>query len=437
MLDAAIVRFVNLALLIFGILRAFAMMLSFGKDLLRSRSQKLFFSKIAVTTGGMICCAVFNLRGTENADPLNVVLISLSHVGVYVVYYLYIEYLSAQIAEHREGRAVPRAVSYISLIICVIGSTLWVVSIVDEDFKAFNAVMRMGVSFELGHIGGLLLILITALILIRNHRILGRRNTIALGSMPVLMLAATFIEPHISGIELHYPLLVLEFCIVYTQHHLEVARQAERDEIAETKARLALAAGRMQPHYLYNVLTTIYYLCDTDPQKAQRAIGTFSDYMRRTLETLEKQELVNFSWELAEIRHYLELEKLRFGDRLTVEYDIEAEDFLVPPLSIQPLVENAVRHGIAPKEEGGTVSIVSRRLSDGGAQIRIKDDGAGFDVTKLRDLDVTHEGIANVRERLRLGVGGELTITSSPGRMTTAVVTIRPQTGDNGRKRNE
>ena len=105
-----------------------------------------------------------------------------------------------------------------------------------------------------------------------------------------------------------------------------------------------------------------------------------------------------------------------------------------PALTIQPLVENAVKHGIAPKEEGGTVRIVSRWLSDGGAQIRIIDDGVGFDVKKLRDMDVTHEGLANVRERIRLEVGGELTITSSPGRKTTAIVTIRPPANQNGNR---
>ena len=115
-----------------------------------------------------------------------------------------------------------------------------------------------------------------------------------------------------------------------------------------------------------------------------------------------------------------------------MEYDVEYDEFLVPPLSIQPLVENAVKHGIAAKEEGGTVRIVSRKLSDGGAQIRIIDNGIGFDIDSLKNLDVTHEGLANVRERIRLEVGGDMTITSVPGRMTTVVVTIRP--GNDSRK---
>ena len=432
MISGTVVRSVNIALQTFGIMVALAMMSSFRRDLLRNRSQRLLFSKIVTATVCMVCFVIYNLRGTGRGDPFDMILISLSQVGLYVVSYLYIEYLRAQIEEIDAGRRVPASVQIAALVICVAGSTLRVVSTASGGFGKYGGPdSGSGITFEIGHAGGVILMGITIIILCIYYRTLGVRHTIILASMPVLMLLAVFLEPHAGGIDLYYPFIIIEFCIVYTQHHLDIARQTERDRMDETKARLALATGRMKPHYLYNVLTTIYYLCETDPQKAQRAIGTFSEYLRSTLETMEKQELVNFSWELAEIRHYLELEKLRFGRRLTVEYDIEAEDFLVPPLSIQPLVENAVKHGIAPKEEGGTVRILSRWLSDGGAQIRVIDDGVGFDVSELRNMDVTHEGLANVRERLRLEVGGELTITSSPGKTTTAIVTIRPQKAEN------
>ena len=421
---------VNIVLLLFSSLLALAMVSSFRKDMLRSRSQKLFFSKIVIATFCMICCMAANFRGTETQDLLNVILISISHVGVYVVYYLYIEYLRTKTEALDPEHPVAGPVSTVSLIICIIGSALSVISTASGEKHIFSdSAYSMGVLFEIGHIGGFILILITFFILWRHNRTLGQRNSFILSAMPLLMLFATFVEPFLSGIELHYPLIVLEFCIVYTQHHLDTELRMKKDEVENTKARLALATGRMEPHYLYNVLTTIYYLCDTEPQKAQKAIGTFAEYMRSTLETLEKQELVSFAWELGEIRHYLELEKLRYGDRLSIEYDIETEDFRIPPLSVQPLVENAVRHGIAEKEEGGTVKIASEKLPDGGVRISVTDDGAGFDTGSLAAMDATHEGIANVRERLRLEVGGELTITSEPGKGTAAVVTIGAQDG--------
>ncbi len=424
----AVLRAVNLALQSMCAVEGLVMVMSFRRSILRSRSETLFFAKVVVATVCVTCSALFFLRGPELRDPVNVVLLSFAYVGLYAVYYLYIEYFAAQIRELDEGRPVSRAVLYVSLIICVVGSMLRIISSLDSNFAALNeATMNAAIPVEFGHLGGVVLIVITFAVLFRHRKTMGIRHTVVLGAMPVLMLVATFAEPHAHGIHLHYPLIMIEFIFVYTQHHLDIQSQMQRDENAGIKAKLALATGRMKPHYLYNVLTTIYYLCESDPQKAQRAIGTFSEYLRSTLETMERQELVNFSWELGEIRHYLELEKLRFGKRLRIDYDIETEDFKVPPLSIQPLVENAVKHGIAAKEEGGTVRIVSRKLSDGGSQIRIRDDGVGFDITTLKQLDSTHEGIANVRERLRLEVGGELTITSAPGKGTTAVVTIRPK----------
>ena len=127
-----------------------------------------------------------------------------------------------------------------------------------------------------------------------------------------------------------------------------------------------------------------------------------------------------------EIKNYLELEKIRFGDKLNVEYDVEYEDFLIPPLTVQPLVENAVIHGIGSKTEGGTIRITSRKLSDDGAQIRVKDNGIGFDIKDISAMDPDEGDIANLRDRLMEDVGGELTITSSPDKGTTSIITIRP-----------
>ena len=428
-MSEAIVRVVNITLLVIGCTETIIIACSFRRDTLRNRSQKILFAKIAVSGMMMFVFALYYYRGAELRDPLNVMLLSLACTGVYTIYYLYIRYLSVQMAELDPEHPVRDSVPHAALVICVIGTIIWILSSVDDGFRALNDMMVKTVSFEAGHIGGLMLICMTLGILFRHRRTMGLRHTLILSSMPVLMAAATFIEPHVHGIELHYPAILTEIIIVYTQHHMDIEMQIEKDEMAGTRAKLAMATGRMKPHYLYNVLTTIYYLCESDPLKAQHAIGTFSEYLRSTLETMKRQELVTFSWELSEIRHYLELEKLRFGSRLNIDYDVEYEDFLVPPLSIQPLVENAVKHGIAAKEEGGTVRIITRKLSDGGAQIRINDDGDGFDVETLKGLDSTHEGVANVRERIRLEMGGDMTITSAPGRGTTVMVTLRPQDG--------
>lgn len=427
-MSEAVVRIANITILSIGCIEASVIACSFRKDLIRTRSQRILFAKVILSAVMMLLLAVYFYRGPGLIDPLNTLLLATSYVGLYAIFFLYIEYLIVQLNELDPARPVANWVKYFALGVCVTGTMLWLLSAFSSSFRSVSRLTsELPLPFEFGHIGGMVMTVVTLVLIARHYKTLGHRHAIVLSFMPVMMPLASFIEPHIYGIELHYPFILTEIIIVYTQHHLDMELQIEKDEMAETRSRLAMATGRMKPHYLYNVLTTIYYLCETDPLKAQRAIGTFSEYLRATLETLEKQQLVNFSWELGEIRHYLELEKLRFGDRLKIDYDIEAEDFMVPPLSIQPLVENAVKHGVAPKEEGGTVRIVSRRLSDGGAQIRVRDDGVGFDIGELGKLDETHEGIANVKERIRLEAGGDMTITSAPGKGTTAVVTFRPE----------
>ena len=424
------VRAINIAVLSFCSLEAFVMLASFQKFMLQIWASRIFFAKMLVTAFTMICYTISFIHDPEPRDALNTLTLALAFIGIYVIKFLYMLYLKVQINDKEKEHPVPMAFSYVAIVVTVIGALLWVLSIFDTTFSNLSApILRIGPYYWIGHAGGFVLIAMSVMLLIRYHKTLGTRQTIVLFSMPVLLLAATFLEPFAQGIELRYPCIMLEFLIVYTQHHLDMENQVMREETESLHDRLALASGRMKPHYLYNVLTTIYYLCESDPQKAQYAIGTFSEYLRSTLETMERQEMVDFSWELGQIRHYLALEKMRFGDRLHVEYDTEVDDFKVPPLSVQPLVENAVKHGIAARQEGGTVRIVSRRLSDGGAQIRVIDDGVGFDITTLRTQDVTHEGVANVRERIRIECGGEMTITSAPGKGTTATITLRPHSG--------
>lgn len=422
----AVVRTVNVSLLFFGFVETIIIACSFKKSMLQKRSANIFFLKVALAGFCMFCYWIFFIRWYEGRDPLNTVLMAIGYVGIYVIYYLYLEYLIVQINELSPRRKVPRMVSLASLAICVAGSFLRILTVANPEFRGIDqALEEQGVIANIGNTAGLIMIAITIIILIAYYDVLGTRHTVILSFMPIFMELATAVEPKLSGIELHYPLIMTEIIIVYTQQYLELSMRLEREELVQSQTRLNLTTGRMKPHYIYNVLTSIYYLCDSDPETAQRAVGTFAEYLRSTLETIEKETVVSFSWELKAVRNYLELETLRFGDRLHVEYDIETEDFYVPALSIQALVENAVNHGVASRAEGGTISIVTRNLSDGGVQIRIVDDGVGFDVTAMNSSDEGFEGIKSVKERLKLDLGADMTITSAPDKGTTVVITIR------------
>ena len=164
------------------------------------------------------------------------------------------------------------------------------------------------------------------------------------------------------------------------------------------------------------------------PENAQKAILDFSKYLRENLDAITAPELVPFERELGHIKKYIDLEKLRFGEKVKVVYDITCTDFLLPALTVQMLVENAVKHGITKKYEGGTI-IISTQKQGENYQVIVADDGVGFDTTVK--MEGNHIGINNIRKRLEYSAGGKLEIVSKPGQGTTATITISGEYKEN------
>lgn len=188
-----------------------------------------------------------------------------------------------------------------------------------------------------------------------------------------------------------------------------------------SQKRMSVMISQMQPHFLFNSLTTIMDLCDRDPKMAKQAISDFSDYLRGNLDAMSSESLIPFEQELEHCKTYLGFEQLRFEDALRIVYDIRYMDFSVPPLSIQPLLENAVKHGVGHKKGGGMVMLTVEEEGDE-VIIRIMDDGVGFDMNAPLDSSRSHVGIENVRSRLNQMCDGKLRISSSVGTGTTAVI---------------
>ena len=189
------------------------------------------------------------------------------------------------------------------------------------------------------------------------------------------------------------------------------------------ESRISIMLSQIQPHFLYNSLSAISYLCEQDPLAAQAAINDFSDYLRGNLDSLRLTVPVPFDKELEHIRIYLSLEKLRFGDELGLVYDIRTAGFLLPALTVQPLVENAVRYGVFGRAGGGTVTIATREYPDR-FEITVSDDGVGYDPDAVQTDGRTHIGIENVRARLAAMVGGGLEIQSEKGAGTIATIKL-------------
>jgi signal transduction histidine kinase len=203
----------------------------------------------------------------------------------------------------------------------------------------------------------------------------------------------------------------------------QAALSAARAEAALVRAELAAISGKLNPHFLFNTLNTLMMLMRSDPAAAEQTLLRFSRMMRYVLDTTRGTSgRVTLQEELDFVRDYLELEALRLGTRLRVEWDIDPAtvDDPIPPLTLQPLVENSIVHGIAPQLQGGTVRIASQRLTAPDAlSLRVADDGAGcqWPPAAAAEHAASGVGLSALRRRFELDFGGHarLSVRSSPG----------------------
>ena len=211
----------------------------------------------------------------------------------------------------------------------------------------------------------------------------------------------------------------------YNYMHYNIEREKR---VAEEKIRLV--NHQIRPHFIFNTLSVIRYLCLKDPEEAARTINEFSRYLRGSVDFLNETECISFEKEIDLVRHYVYIEQKRFGKSVSVNYEINDADFPVPPFSVQIAVENAIKHGLL--ENGipnGVVTIRAYRASDRHV-IEIEDNGTGFDIGTLDEDNVTnHVGITNVRERLQLLCSGEIEIDSRIGSGTKVTIKIPEKSG--------
>jgi Histidine kinase len=207
------------------------------------------------------------------------------------------------------------------------------------------------------------------------------------------------------------------------------ALAAARAEAALVRAELAAISGKLNPHFLFNTLNSLIMLTRRDPAAAEATLLRFSRMMRYVLDTSRgAADRVTLQEELDFVRDYLELEALRLGSRLRVEWLIDAATLAspIPPLTLQPLVENSIVHGISPQLEGGTVRIEAQQLMNAGRPetlaLRVADDGAGCTWPPVAGPRAGTQagsgvGLGALRRRFELDFGGraQLSVQSSPG----------------------
>ncbi|MGN1419323.1 MAG: sensor histidine kinase, partial [Acutalibacteraceae bacterium] len=252
-----------------------------------------------------------------------------------------------------------------------------------------NFIYQRGEYFWISHALCIVSMIIDAVILFKGRKKLSRREKAACVCYIVIPMLAIVLQIFIYGLffDLYSAIIsvmIMLICVIMDQ--IEKYNEKEREN---TRMQIDIMLSQIQPHFLYNSISAICELCKADPMKAREALQNFSLYLRGNMDSLSSPGLIPFSDELRHIEAYLELEKMRFGDKLEVVYDIREKDFSLPVLTVQPLVENAVKHGICKKEDGGKLILRTQKEEDT-IVISIIDSGAGFDSNSVNSPERTH-----------------------------------------------
>lgn len=245
-----------------------------------------------------------------------------------------------------------------------------------------------------------------------------------------LPVCAWFIQTKLYGISLVNIATTVSLLIMFTVYELgksvRMVEQAEKLVEQEKRSHeweMRILREQIQPHFIFNSMSVIQVLCRKDPEIAAEAIRKFSSFLRSSIDLYDKKESISLESEISILDNYLYLEKLRYGNKLQIEYQLDTTTFFVPAFSIQPIVENAIKHGIKPKLEGGTVKISSyETLED--YRVAVEDDGVGFDPQSTGDDGINHIGLKNVNSRIQLICGGHMEVDSTLGKGSCITIVI-------------
>lgn len=264
------------------------------------------------------------------------------------------------------------------------------------------------------------IMVLNVVLAIRWRKQLTRRYYIALLiyllPMTVVLFVNMFLETEVLVVLCMALFALLMFVLILTDNMEQYMKQQR--EIANQRAGLMVL--QMRPHFICNTMMGIYYLCDQDPQKAKQVTLDFTTYLRKNFTALTSEQTIPFTEELEHTRAYLAVEQAQFEDTLFVDFDTPYTLFRVPPLTLQPIVENAVKHGMRASNEPIHICVVTRKTGTA-SEIIVEDDGPGF---APADDNEPHIGLNNIRQRLELMCGGTLTISPREGGGTSAKVTI-------------
>lgn len=409
---------------IFGVIAAVCMLMSRSFD----RKKRILMISLQVTTAFLLLmdAVAWATRGYPGIKGYYFVVVSNFCVFVLsdFILALYNAYMNTYLFE----KGVPREARFRVYMVFILATTGILMNIISQFnhmyyyIDADNYYHRNSLHF-ISMIIPMTGMLIDISLLVQYRKNISRQMLIAFLSYMALPMIMTLVQIFYYGISFVNISISISMIFMLIVSFIEQSRKLAMKQKEAADLRISLMMSQIAPHFIYNTLAAIRQMCVTDPQSAQEMVGDFSSYLRMNLETIETNELISFEKELEHTNNYLSIEKRRFGDRVKVEYDIHDTEFLLPSLTLQPIVENAVKYGVCKKSGGGTIKITTY-FEENVDYVVVSDDGAGFDVNEKKNDGKVHVGIKNVQTRLEQQCNGKLVISSRPGDGTVVTISI-------------
>ena len=340
----------------------------------------------------------------------------------YVIIMCFSNYINTYLSTKTK---IKRTAVYHVYWICGVAIALTFLSLLNHMYFTIdeNNIYHRGEMHWLSQVLGMAALMVNMVVIVKYRRLLNRIEKFALFMYIILPIVAVVVQMLVYGFVLVYIASTITITIIYVGMQAQYPKMIQEKELALTQNQIALMLSQIKPHFLYNALNAIQYLCVTEPDKAEEAVGKFARYLRGNMDSLTQKSPIPFEQELAHLQNYLTIELYRFP-YLRIEYDLKIQEFALPALTLQPLVENAIKHGVTQSEqEKGTIRI-STWEDELAWYLMVEDDGVGFDPIKIPQDGNSHIGIENTKKRLAVMCGGSLAIESKPRSGTRVMVRL-------------
>ncbi len=418
---------INLIIEMIGIMVSlfFILLLGFGFSHDRTTVRYFFtcFSSLLVYNLSILLLELMNgFQGSEWRIGMLIAGFLSFYISVLTVYFVSNYLMTVLCLPARLDRWI-RVLLTVQLVlatgILLYGQYTGKIALVDENYRYYEGEWK-----DIGFIIVAIYMLLDSVLLILYHKQITRRQRLAFGMFLGLPLFTIILRPLFPGV---YLVAFASSCSMLVMMIMILIEQAQEYRIQEQEneqMKVDLMLSQIQPHFLFNALYVIQEICRIDPETAYLAVGEFSQYLRHNMDSININIPIPFSKELEHTKHYVQLQQLRFGSALDVRYYLACTDFRLPTLTLQPIVENAIRYGIRKRKDGKGTVIVSTVEKSDSYEICVADNGPGFDLDEIPKDGLAHVGLKNVRERLRRVSGGSLDIKTKIGEGTQVTISL-------------